>query len=443
MQTANRATWFYIVMASLCAMLLGMGCSDDPTPHTGSDGSTPPTDGGDPPPTDRIDCSLAAADCDPLDASGIMFDTDPQLTGTPAYVPEVGSPAESGGSPPDDGFFDTDATYVGAVEPGATDLWYDGWAVFDEEDETACPDTFDITADGDVETDTTWSGTVFLDSQVFVRDATLTIEPGTLICSDSDADALIVTTSGRLEAEGTADEPIVFTSNVEPGLRASGDWGGVVLMGLAPLNTDGGVNNIEGIASSVEGTTYGGDDPDHDCGSLRYVRIEYAGFDFGMDDELNSLTLGACGKQTNLEYIQTTHGLDDGIEFFGGTADLKYAVVYNNQDDGLDTDLGYTGRVQFMIIDQITQGDNGMEADNNKLGENNTPRSNPQVWNMTVLGGGVEGNGAMWRRGTAYGFHNGIISNPVVECIRIDGEASVQQAADGNISVTNTILHGC
>ena len=303
-----------------------------------------------------------------------------------------------------------------------------------------------VTVDADITSDTMWTAdnTYLLAAPIYVSDATLTIEAGTTIMGTSGANALIVTTTGRVDAEGTADAPIVFTSANDPGARGPGDWGGVVLLGEAPINVPGGTNNIEGLDPGEARGQYGGDDATHDCGTLRYVRIEWAGFVFGDDNELNGLTLGGCGSDTVLEHIQVHGGLDDGIEFFGGTANLKWAVVTQVGDDSLDWDQGYQGKIQFFVAQQSV-GNRGIEADN--LGDNNdvTPRSNPTVYNMTLVGGGAaEQQGMRLRRGTA-----GIIANAIVtgfsmeECVRVDGTSTITQANDGDLVIQNSLLEGC
>ncbi|MBT8450588.1 MAG: hypothetical protein KJO40_01350 [Deltaproteobacteria bacterium] len=263
--------------------------------------------------------------------------------------------------------------------------------------------------------------TYILTQETYVRDAEIEIEPGTMVLGDQGS-ALIVTTTGRIEAAGTAEDPIVFTSSALPSEAAAGDWGGVVLLGLArlswgdtPCDGEAGecVGSIEGIAPGNPRGAFGGDDDTHDCGTLRYVRIEYAGFQFGNDNELNSLTVGGCGDQTELSYIQAHRGLDDGVEFFGGTAPIDHMIVTGTGDDGLDWDQGYRGTVDDFIIHHFsstTTSPNGIEADNQGSGDNNVqPRSAPQLTNGTIIGDGrIEGSGVVTRVGT-WGTMNGLV----------------------------------
>lgn len=308
------------------------------------------------------------------------------------------------------------------------------------------PETIMVSAD--ITTDTTWRGckTYILTAPIYVQDSVLTIEAGTEIRGMGGANALIITTSGRLEAEGTAENPIVFTSAMPEGSRAPGQWGGVVLLGEAPINVPGGTNNIEGLDPGEERGEYGGTDAAHDCGTLRYVRIEWAGFVFGTDNELNSLTLGGCGTGTTLEYIQTHGGSDDGIEFFGGTASIKHAIVTQTGDDGLDWDQGWVGDAQFIVIQQAPGvGDKGIEADGLEGNETATPRSNPRVYNLTIVGGGQMGQeGMRLRRGTFGTVANAIVSNfGMGDCIELETSETIRNANMGNLRVINSLVNGC
>jgi hypothetical protein len=296
----------------------------------------------------------------------------------------------------------------------------------------------------DVEADATWTAdkTYVLTSHVFVRGATLTIEPGTVIRGENDS-SLVVTTSARLVAEGTAGDPIVFTSAQAEGGRAAGDWGGVVLLGLAPINVTGGSEVIEGFDASTEGIEYGGDDEAHDCGSLEYVRIEFAGFELSTDNELNALTLGGCGSGTNLDFIQTHLGADDGIEFFGGTASLRHAVITQPDDDGLDWDFGWSGTAQFVIVQQNPiVGNQAFESDNTENDNDATPRSSPVIWNVTLIGSNAEPGeagktqgGMTLRRGTAGEINNAIVAYFADWAIDVADFATVEQAEAGGLAV--------
>lgn len=304
----------------------------------------------------------------------------------------------------------------------------------------------DITAD--IEGDTTWTAdhTYTLKKHIFVRSGTLTIQPGVQIFGD-EGSSLVITTNARLDAQGTAEAPIVFSSSKAVGSRAPGDWGGVVLLGLAPINVTGGSNQIEGFPAGTSGTTYGGTDPQHDCGILRYVRIEFAGYPLTQDNELNGLTLGGCGSSTLLDHVQVHKGKDDALEIFGGLPNVKHVVLSQMEDDGLDWDFGFVGKMQFVVIQQNNRGNQGIEADNNKDANDATPRSMPTIYNMTIVGSDAAPGGALdvqkgihFRRGTAGHLYNVIVAHAADFPVDIDGTSSVNQANAGNLFLKNSIF---
>ena len=299
----------------------------------------------------------------------------------------------------------------------------------------------DIIIDADITEDTLWTSDnrYFLSQLIFVTGAQLQIEAGTQVFG-ADGSALVVAADGQINANGSADAPIVFTSDRAEGSRSPGQWGGVVLLGRAEINS--GTNNIEGMEAS-DASEYGGTDNSHNCGTLRYVRIEWAGSVFGTDNELNGLTVGGCGDQTTLEYIQVHGGLDDGIEFFGGVSDLNHAIVTRPGDDALDWDEGYAGRVQFLVVQQESaNGDRGYEGDNDGDSPDIMPRSNPQVWNATLVGSGANAEqlGMKLRRGTAGDFGNTIVMGFQNGAIDIDSEESAAQATAENLSFDSLLF---
>lgn len=308
--------------------------------------------------------------------------------------------------------------------------------------------TFEVTSD--ISTDTTWAtgNTYVLQKHVFVKAGTLTIEPGVVV-KGGEGTSLVITENARLEAVGTAQAPIVFTSAKAEGSRAAGDWGGVVLLGKASLNVAGGRNKVEGFPASAESPTdYGGSDDAHDCGTLRYARIEFAGFQLAPDNELNGLTVGGCGTGTELSHIQVHQGADDGVEMFGGTAALRNIVVTQPDDDALDWDFGYRGTVQFLIIQQnALVGNAGFESDSNGGSPDALPRSSPELWNATLIGSGAAAGMAgktqlamHLRRGTAAKMSNFVIAHFADGIIDVDGEASVAQLQQGNLYLKNSVL---
>lgn len=304
---------------------------------------------------------------------------------------------------------------------------------------------------GDINEDTTWTAdkTYLLEgtSPVFViGNHTLTIEAGTTIKGQGLGTALVITRGSRIIANGTAERPIVFTSGVASGLRNPGDWGGLVLLGGAPINAVAG--SIEGIAADDARAAYGGPAPNegdatHDCGLLRYVRVEFAGFQYVVDQELNSLTLGGCGSRTVVDYVQVHKGLDDGIEVFGGTVDIKHAVITNSADDGLDWDRGWTGRGQFIIVrTDPSASDAAIEADNRDGDNGATPRSNPTLYNLTLVGdeGSLASPGVVLRRGTFAGIHASIVMGFPVSGLDIRDADSIGGANGDLLTVRNSIF---
>ncbi|MCS6912579.1 MAG: hypothetical protein RMK29_19875 [Myxococcales bacterium] len=279
---------------------------------------------------------------------------------------------------------------------------------------------------------------------------TLTIEPGTVVQGQygMPVSFLLVERGGRLLAEGTAERPIVFTSERPPGERAPGDWGGVVLKGRAHLNLPGGEGELEGEA----GRYGGGATPDDNdsSGVLRYVRIEFAGRVISGENELNALTLGAVGRGTRIEYVQVHQALDDGFEMFGGSVDLRYCVATAMQDDAFDWDFGWTGRGQFLVAQQIVgDGNNGIEADNNKDNNDLMPLSSPTLYNVTLVGTG-RGQQAMkqprfgltLRRGTAGRLHNLIVTGFQDAGMVMTEDSTARRTVDGQLDITHSLFYG-
>ena len=218
-----------------------------------------------------------------------------------------------------------------------------------------------ITLQGRINADTLLKkeNTYILKGLVYlVGNHTMTIQPGTVIkasYSGTDVAALVITRGSKIMAQGSANEPIVFTS-ASPNPQ-SGDWGGLIILGKAAINTsfngvsglmqvEGGVDNAQGDGLAGSGDAVAATPVNNDnSGVLSYVRIEYAGYAFQPDKEINSLTLAGVGSGTTIDHIQVTYGKDDAYEFFGGTVNAKYLIAWKTQDDDFDTDNGYSGKV--------------------------------------------------------------------------------------------------
>jgi hypothetical protein len=295
----------------------------------------------------------------------------------------------------------------------------------------------DITTSRTLKKDTVYNLTSFV--HVTGAGTVLTIEPGTVIKGTLNS-ALFILKGARIEANGTAALPIVFTSDQAVGSRKPGDWGGLIIVGNGIINRSGTVD-LEGTGSSTANYVVpysGGTSNTDNSGTLRYVRVEFAGFGVAANQELNSFTFAAVGSGTTLEYLQAMGGLDDAYEWFGGAVDAKYLVSYETGDDHFDSSEGHVGRNQFLIAFQsvilqpragsgvVASDPQGFEVDGCgsatgsgcTLGFNSTPLNIPLFANFTMVGTGVNtdvaatsgGIGFLLRRGTGGYYANGIIA---------------------------------
>lgn len=297
--------------------------------------------------------------------------------------------------------------------------------------------------------------------------AILTIEPGTKIVGENGKNGgLIVTRSCKIIADGTADKPIVFTSEAATPQR--GDWAGVVILGNAPTNAsfngvqgigeiEGGINNSDGLGLYGTPSTQG-QNPADNSGILRYVRIEYAGYAFLPDKEINSLTFGGVGSSTVVDHVQVSYSNDDAFEWFGGTVNCTHLISFRTLDDDFDTDNGYSGKVQFGIVIRdssvadISRSE-AFESDNDPAGSSLLPQTSPVFSNITVMGPKAtlanKGNalyswGAQIRRNSSLSLFNSIIMG-FSNGLYIDATKGVP--TDNNIPaslfVQNNIIAGC
>lgn len=201
--------------------------------------------------------------------------------------------------------------------------------------------------------------------------ATLFIEAGTVIKArdgqGSLSTALIVAQGGKIEAVGTADDPIVFTSIYDTGDNLdesdNGLWGGIVVLGYAPISADATPAQIEGIPADDTFGAYGGEDAADNSGTLKYVSIRHAGTLLGDGNELNGLTLGGVGAGTVIDQIEVVGNLDDGIEFFGGTVDASNLLVWAQGDDAFDIDQAYAGTISNFVNVEGADSDHALEID--------------------------------------------------------------------------------
>ena len=293
--------------------------------------------------------------------------------------------------------------------------------------------------------------------QLFVKGgATLTIEPGTVIQGDQGA-VLVITRGSKINAAGTVAKPILLTTTQPAGQKTAGWWGGLLVLGAAPINVNALAEppsteaTFEAFTSGVPEGKFGGTNPHDDSGVLTYVRIEFAGFNFVADREFNNLTLCGVGDATVVDFVQVHGGSDDGVELFGGTVNVKHIVSSQNQDDGFDTDNGWQGKAQFVIVQNIAhpatlpEASNGYESDNHGTASSYAaePRTLPTVSNVTLIGDHDFTGGANWaaifRRGTGGHYVNHIWLNfqkgPEVR----DAQTFAQVQA-GNLTVTYSML---
>lgn len=333
---------------------------------------------------------------------------------------------------------------------------------------TAVPPTPIVEVKGNLEGNISWTADKIYKLVGFVRvgqedvfgtitkTGTLTIAPGTLIIGDRATKGILIVQRGsKIIANGTVDKPIVMTSERNPGEKEAGDWGGLVILGKAPNNLPDDAKNRE--LEGGYGGFHGGTDAADNSGSLKYVRVEYAGIPINPNQEVNSFTFGSVGNGTTMDYLQATYGLDDSFEWFGGTVNAKHLIAYRGLDDDFDNDNGFSGNVQYAVgIRGTTQADqsgsNGFEVDNDGAGSSNTPFTSAVFANVSIIGakGKAETsiniqfqNGAQLRRNCKLKIYNTFITG-YPNGVYIDsqrGNAKVN-AANGDIDLQNVVLAG-
>jgi hypothetical protein len=284
------------------------------------------------------------------------------------------------------------------------------------------------------------------------NNATLTVQPGTFVFGQTGSQppsVLLITRNGRINASGTRSRPIIFTSR-EPespiGTRQRGDWGGILLLGQAPGNVPAEQSFVEGLQQSDD-TRWGGTDANHNCGTMRYVRSEYAGVQLAPNNETNAFVWSGCGRLTVAENLQAHYGNDDSFEWFGGTVNGKYLVATYGEDDLFDFQLGWTGNVQYALGFQnpSDRGNRGIEGDNSEFNNTAEPFSNPTLYNITLVGSGQPGSsetnspGIYLRRGARATMNNAVVTNWSSPGLHIDGSAT-QANIDNNTIQMNGVL---
>ena len=296
-------------------------------------------------------------------------------------------------------------------------------------------------------------GNFTLKGYVYFEDGSeINIAAGATIKSDvSDKGALIIERGAKINAMGTAAKPIVFTSGKAVGQRNPGDWGGIIILGKAKTN-----RSTEPTIEGGVGKNFGGTVDNDNSGTLKYVRIEFAGIASQPNSEINGLTLGGVGSGTTIEYVQVAYGNDDAFEIFGGTVNAKYLVAFATADDDFDFDFGYSGRIQFGVAlrdpSVVDPGDagNGIECDNDGTGTNATPATRPVLSNFTFVGPNVDNTASKnhnyanrFRRATNFVLNNSVLIGWMKGGLSLESDATYNSLVGTTTTseFKNNLLH--
>jgi len=278
-------------------------------------------------------------------------------------------------------------------------------------------------------------------SLIMTSGTTLTIPAGmTIQALASGANVYIAISQGaKIIANGTADNPIVFTSDASA--PAAGDWGGLILLGKAPINS---VTGNATSTSEIASLPYGGTASDDDSGILRYVRVEYSGGAADGQSENNGLSFYGVGNGTLVEYVESFEGKDDGFEFFGGTVEVSYLYSVNNQDDSIDWTEGFSGKITNAYVLHGASHDKGVEADGYNTDFSNAGGyySKPEITNLTIIGqGNTDGTEAIRLRAGTQGIFNNVYIQGFQEGFDLDGDTGDNPTGagvvSGDLNVTN------
>lgn len=291
------------------------------------------------------------------------------------------------------------------------------------------------------------ANTWYLDGSLVVGDDSaetiLTIEAGTTVLG-GDGSFILIQRGSKIMAEGSASAPIVLTSAKAAGSRGPQDWGGLVLNGKAPINN---ATNPDGSARGEAGTgIYGGNDPADNSGTLKYVRVEFAGNKVDLENELNGIAFQGVGSGTTVDYVQTHMTSDDGVELFGGTVNLKHIVVTGADDDSFDWTGGWSGKAQFLVAKQSpdsgTNAERGIEADNLKGANSAEPYSDPTLSNFTLIArDGNSKEGMKLREGTKGAIYNAVVTGFGGPCVDVDHSQTEANVDASELQVKNSVLN--
>mgnify|MGYP006075861671 FL=1 len=323
--------------------------------------------------------------------------------------------------------------------------------------------SFTLSAQDLTVTDNVGSGNIYwtsdityhLNGGVFVEaGTTLHVEAGTVIKGmpgqGESAAFLCVARGGKIMAEGTATDPIIFTFEADPldgsiPITTRGQWGGLLVLGNATLNSTPGISAIEGVPTSENRGRYGGTNDSDNSGIIKYVSIRHGGIEIGAGNEINGLTLAGVGDETNVSFIEVIANTDDGIEFFGGTVSVQHAFVSACGDDSFDYDEGWRGQLNsnWVSVSSSDDGDRGGEHDGGTDPETAQPYATPVIDSAIFIGRGIEaGKRALTFRDNAGGhYSNSIFYNfskgVDIEDLAGEGEDSYSRLLNGDLTFTN------
>lgn len=312
----------------------------------------------------------------------------------------------------------------------------------------------------------TWANNVLwlTGGKVKIGDAsstnTLKIEAGTTVAAQADS-VLVVQQNAKIDAVGTKYSPIIITSEKDADPAATpvaGEVAGVYIAGNATINNcsagDPNASTSNGscvaLDEALAEVTYGGADDSDTSGMIKYMQIRYSGLEILPDKEIQGLTLLGVGSGTVMDYIQVHRSTDDGVENFGGAAQMKHIVITGQEDDGFDWGFGYHGKAQYVLVylyDGL--GDHGIEADGNEDNFDAEPRSYPKLANFSIIGPGNKGEGVRFRRGTAVNASGFLITGQPKECVNVDDEATFNNGGTsateltGQLTMTNSLVFNC
>ncbi len=369
---------------------------------------------------------------------------------------------------PVSGSFFTPTSYKGAFAPSPDGLWIKGWTALDHYGYVADPAASDTIRVAGTTGTTTWTNNNVYVLEGYVRvdnGDTLRIQAGTVVLADTgaleNASALVVERDGYIEALGTAGAPIIFTSILDNtndpndfiDNQAIGLWGGVIICGDAPTNTsNNGSEQVEGIPSTLPASvgTFGGNENDDNSGIIRYVSIRHSGVALASNNEIQGLTLAGVGRATTVEFVESYASADDGIEIFGGSVNLKNVVIAFAEDDGLDYDQGWTGKIQWLFqIQAAGFGDRMGEWDGADTPENGMPFAIPTIYNATFIGSkpaGTNNRVATFRANGGGKVYNSVFIesgrgvDAEIKSDSISTENSYDRFVAGDLDMTNNIF---